>query len=273
MVWTDSYLHYPNNITTKSRLIVLTKDKEMSLQRPALWQIPQLTQAQQPVLQQKIAVLQQRLQQIADQHQQVKFAHSLAVEDMVIMDVLSKLNTNVTIFTLDTGRLNQETLDFLHSLQQTYPDLPVVRYQPDQQQITEYIQQYGKNGFYDSVASRKQCCYIRKVIPLNQALQDADAWLTGQRQSQSVTRQSLEFAEWDHTRQIAKYNPIFDWSEQDVWTYILQFNLPFNALYQQGYPSIGCEPCTRPVKQGEEIRAGRWWWENQASKECGLHQA
>lgn len=245
----------------------------MNLYRPALWQIPQLTQQNQPELQHKIAVLEQRLQQINDEHQQVKFAHSLAVEDTVILDVISKLNANITVFTLDTGRLNPETQAFLQTLAQVYPTINIERYQPDQQKVTDYVETFGQNAFYDSVAARKQCCHIRKVEPLNLALRNADAWLTGQRQSQSVTRQSLAFKEWDSTRQIAKYNPIFDWSEEDVWAYILQFNLPFNALYQQGYPSIGCEPCTRPVKQGENIRAGRWWWESQDSKECGLHKS
>lgn len=245
----------------------------MSLHAPALWQIPQLTQAEQPLLAQKIEQLEQRLLTIAQQHKNAKFAHSLAVEDTVIMDVIAKLSLKMTIFTLETGRLNAETLALLQTLSEVYPQTAIKRYQPDPQQVEAYIAQYGKNGFYDSLSARKQCCFVRKVAPLNQALRDADAWLTGQRQAQSVTRQQLAFQEWDSSRQIAKYNPIFDWSEQDVWAYVLQFNLPFNDLYQQGYPSIGCEPCTRPVKRGEEIRAGRWWWENKENKECGLHQA
>lgn len=245
----------------------------MNLYRPALWQIPQITQANQTELQHKIAVLSQRLTQIAADHRQVKFAHSLAVEDTVILDVIHKIHAPINVFTLDTGRLNAETLAFLQVLDEVYPDITIERYQPDHAKVSEYVQQYGENAFYNSIAARKQCCYLRKVEPLNLALQEADAWLTGQRQSQSITRQSLTFKEWDQARNIAKYNPIFDWSEEDVWAYILQFNLPFNALYQQGYPSIGCEPCTRPVKAGENIRAGRWWWESQESKECGLHKA
>ena len=125
---------------------------------------------------------------------------------------------------------------------------------------------------YESIELRKQCCYIRKVEPLNRALAAAPAWLTGQRRSQSVTRGDLPFEETDHARGIAKFNPIFDWQDDDVWAYAQTADLPLNALYNQGYPSIGCEPCTRPVKWDEDIRAGRWWWESKDSKECGLHK-
>ena len=119
---------------------------------------------------------------------------------------------------------------------------------------------------------RRRCCEIRKIEPLNRALADADAWLTGQRREQSVTRSGLDFAEQDSERGIAKYNPIFDWTEAEVWAYVQSRGLPFNGLYRQGYPSIGCAPCTMPVKEGDDIRAGRWWWESRDSKECGLHK-
>lgn len=249
------------------------KGRVTHMERPILWQIPALTSAAQSDLVDKITVLQRRLLSILAQHQEVRFAHSLAVEDTVIMDVLYHLQERVSVFTLDTGRLSPESLDLLERLQQHYADMPIQVYQPHAQQLDEYIAEHGKNAFYESVEQRKRCCYIRKVEPLNRALQGADAWLTGQRQSQSVTRHDLPFQEHDEQRHMAKYNPIFDWSEVDVWTYVQQFNLPFNQLYRQGYPSIGCDPCTRPVKQGEDIRAGRWWWENQDSKECGLHQS
>ena len=173
---------------------------------------------------------------------------------------------------LQTGRLNAETLDLADEVRRHYPALDFRLYYPEEKAVEEYVQTHGLNAFYDSVELRKRCCHIRKVEPLNRALADADAWLTGQRRGQSVTRSELTLAEHDNARGIAKYNPIFDWSEQEVWAYTLQQRLPFNELYRQGYPSIGCEPCTMPVKEGEDIRSGRWWWESRDSKECGLHK-
>ncbi|MGR3807856.1 phosphoadenylylsulfate reductase (thioredoxin) [Pasteurella testudinis DSM 23072] len=239
--------------------------------KPNLWQIPQPQSAVLANLNVRIEDLQQRLQHIATQHQRVKFASSLAVEDMVITDMIVKSAVGIEIFTLETGRLNPETLTLLDQIEAFYPKLKLQRYYPQPQQVAQYVEQQGKDAFYQSIELRKQCCFIRKVEPLNRALRQADAWLTGQRREQSVTRTDLPFYETDGARQIAKYNPIFDWSEQDVWAYILTYQVPYNALYRQGYPSIGCEPCTRPVKAEEDIRAGRWWWENKDSKECGLH--
>ena len=256
----------------------------MLLQRPKLWQIPQPTPAVYAALAQKAAVLQQRLRDIVARHAKVKLASSLAAEDMVITDALARqclqtdMQTNtqagarVEVFTLQTGRLHAETLALSEAVQQRYPQLSFRLYQPDAQAVADYGQTHGENAFYDSVALRRQCCEIRKVAPSNRALQIADAWLTGQRRGQSATRGELALAEHDDTRNIPKYNPIFDWSEQDVWAYILQFDIPYNALYRRGYPSIGCEPCTMPVKAGHDIRSGRWWWESRDSKECGLHQ-
>ncbi|MDU5801510.1 MAG: phosphoadenylyl-sulfate reductase, partial [Haemophilus parainfluenzae] len=145
-------------------------------------------------------------------------------------------------------------------------------FQPIADEVIRYEEEKGKFAFYESVELRRECCHIRKIEPLNRAIQGADAWLTGQRREQSATRTALPFAEQDQSRGIDKYNPIFDWSETDVWAYILANNVPYNELYHQGFPSIGCEPCTRQVKQGEDIRAGRWWWESKDSKECGLHK-
>lgn len=138
--------------------------------------------------------------------------------------------------------------------------------------MAQYEQEKGKNAFYESVELRCECCFIRKIEPLNRALEHADAWLTGQRREQSVTRTELAFHEQDSGLGIDKYNPIFDWSEQEVWTYILKYNIPYNELYKHGFPSIDCEPCARSVKEGEDIRADPWWWENKGSKECGLHK-
>ena len=244
----------------------------MLLQRPRLWEIPQPEPAVNAQLAHKAALLQQRLRDIVARHDLIKLASSLAVEDMVITDALAQIGAQVEIFTLQTGRLNAETLDLSKTVQQRYPQLPFRMYQPDAQAVADYVRMHGANAFYDSVEMRRLCCEIRKVEPLNRALADADAWLTGQRREQSVTRSELPLMEHDSARGISKYNPIFDWSEQDVWAYILRFDIPYNALYRQGYPSIGCEPCTMPVKAGQDIRSGRWWWEQRDSKECGLHK-
>ncbi|TNG94169.1 phosphoadenylyl-sulfate reductase [Pasteurellaceae bacterium USgator11] len=239
--------------------------------KPNLWQIPTIAHPVQQQLAHKTEILIERLKQIAERHQAAKFASSLAVEDMLITDLIAKCGIPIEVFTLNTGRLNPETLALLEQVDQRYPNLTLQRYFPQAAAVQAYIHTQGENAFYHSVEQRQQCCFIRKVEPLNRALQAADAWLSGQRRDQSVTRAELPFSERDQARRIAKYNPIFDWSERDVWAYILHHQVPYNRLYQQGYPSIGCEPCTRPVKVDEDIRAGRWWWENKDSKECGLH--
>ncbi|MDG6895187.1 phosphoadenylyl-sulfate reductase [Volucribacter amazonae] len=244
----------------------------MSLIKPKLWQIPTPNNEVVASLADKVQTLTERLQQIAQQHQQARFASSLAVEDMLITDIIAKQHLPIQVFTLDTGLLHSETLDLLQQIAQIYPHLDFQVFQPQADKAEQFVQEFGKHAYYESVALRKQCCYIRKIEPLNRALEGADAWLTGQRREQSVTRTELPFAEQDEARAMAKYNPIFDWSEQQVWAYILHYQVPYNQLYLQGFPSIGCDPCTRPVKEGEDIRAGRWWWENKDSKECGLHK-
>ncbi|TDQ58972.1 phosphoadenylylsulfate reductase (thioredoxin) [Mesocricetibacter intestinalis] len=242
------------------------------IERPNLWQIPQPDKAVLENLAYKKELLLQRLRQIEDSHSQVRFASSLAAEDMLITDLIARHGLNIGIFTLDTGLLPQETLDLLKLIERTYPDLKLIRFQPNRAQTQNFITEQGAQAYYESVELRRRCCFLRKIEPLNRALNGADAWLTGQRREQSTTRSELAFAERDNARNMDKYNPIFDWSEREVWAYILQQGVPYNRLYQQGYPSIGCDPCTRPIKQGEDIRAGRWWWENKDSKECGLHK-
>lgn len=244
----------------------------MHFLKPALWEIPTPSNADFTNLSQKEAILYERIQQISQQHHNAKFASSLAVEDMVITDVIAKSQASIAVFTLVTGCLHPETLVLVENIKTNYPNLNFQLYYPDSQKAAEYVRQNGKFAFYESIELRRECCFIRKIEPLNRALQDSDAWLTGQRREQSVTRTDLTLREQDISRGIDKYNPIFDWSELDVWAYILKHQIPYNELYKQGFPSIGCEPCTRPVKAGEDIRAGRWWWENKASKECGLHK-
>ena len=240
--------------------------------RPTLWQIPQPDSTVRNNLKAKSEILSNRLTEIVTRHNCVRFASSLAVEDLVITDAIVKSGTNITVFTLETGKLNPETLALIEAIQRTYPTLQLQLFYTDAAAAKKYETEHGKFAFYDSVELRRECCFIRKIEPLNRALADADAWLTGQRREQSVTRTELAFHEQDNARHIDKYNPIFDWSEQEVWAYILHHQIPYNDLYNQGFPSIGCEPCTKPVRLGEDIRAGRWWWENKDSKECGLHK-
>ncbi len=240
--------------------------------RPTLWQIPQPDSTVRNNLKAKSEILSNRLTEIVTRHNCVRFASSLAVEDLVITDAIVKSGANISIFTLETGKLNPETLELIEVIQRFYPTLKMELFRPDAAAAKKYETEHGKFAFYDSVELRRECCFIRKIEPLNRALADADAWLTGQRREQSVTRTELAFHEQDNARHIDKYNPIFDWSEQEVWAYILHHQIPYNDLYNQGFPSIGCEPCTKPVRLGEDIRAGRWWWENKDSKECGLHK-
>lgn len=240
--------------------------------RPQLWTIPAPPPSVYDALASKTDRLRRRLHKAAAAHKNVKLASSLAVEDMVITHLIAAEKLPIAVFTLQTGRLNAETLALIGEVEQRYPDLDFRCYTPRSDDVAAYVAQHGENAFYESVALRRECCRIRKIEPLNRALKNAPAWLTGQRRSQSATRSELDFEETDHSRNIAKFNPIFDWEENDVWAYAQAYDVPLNALYFQGYPSIGCEPCTRPVKADEDIRAGRWWWESKDSKECGLHK-
>lgn len=239
---------------------------------PKLWQLPQISTAtlnQLPDLEQQLAA---RLTQIAARHQAARFAYSLAVEDVLIADMIARLGLNITVFVLDTGKLHSETLTLLTMLLQHYPTLTLRCYQPQAEAAEAFEREYGMQSIYESLQQRQLCCYIRKVEPLNRALAGADAWLSGQRREQSANRRHLPLVEEDKQHGITKYNPIADWSEEAVWAYTKTHDLPFNPLYLQGYPSIGCEPCTRPIRAEEDIRAGRWWWEQKSNKECGLHQ-
>jgi phosphoadenosine phosphosulfate reductase len=236
---------------------------------PEFWSIPasNLSQAE---LAQKSTVLRECLAEIAKRFPDVRFATSLAAEDMVVTDAIQKAKANIKLFTLATGRLHQETVDMVKTTEDHY-GVSIKKVYPQESDVQAFIDQYGMNGFYDGEGPKKACCGARKIKPLNAALQGADAWITGQRREQSTTRTELNLEELDDTRDIAKFNPLFDWSEADIWAYIKQENVPIHPLHLKGYPSIGCEPCTRQVKQGEEIRAGRWWWLQSDSKECGLH--
>lgn len=217
-----------------------------------------------------VAATKETLQRVADQFAPAVFASSLAAEDQVLTDMILRSKLPITIFTLETGRLHAETLAVLDRIKETY-GYDVELYRPQPEAVEAYVKQNGLNAFYESVEMRKECCRIRKVEPLNRALQGKRAWVTGQRRAQSSTRAELHVQEQDEAHDMVKFNPLADWSEEDVWHYIRSNNVPYNVLHDRGFPSIGCEPCTRAIQPGEDVRAGRWWWENPESKECGLH--
>lgn len=200
----------------------------------------------------------------------VNFASSLGEEDQVITDIISKAAPKLEIFTLDTGRLFQETYELLAKNHKKYP-MPFKIYYPDTKAVEEMVAQKGINLFYESIENRKLCCGIRKVEPLARALKNVDAWLTGLRREQSVTRTDLNVFEWDSANQKVKINPLIDWTLEDVRQYIKENEVDVNPLHAKGFVSIGCASCTRAIKPGEDIRAGRWWWEKPEQKECGLH--
>ena len=210
------------------------------------------------------------LARIAADFSPAVFASSLAAEDMVLTDLILRDRLPIAIFSLDTGRLHPETLAVLDKVKATY-GYDIALYRPQAAAVEQYAAQNGADAFYNSVEMRRECCRIRKVEPLGRALAGKRAWITGQRRAQSATRTSLASEEDDPAHGMTKFNPLADWSEQDVWNYIRDNGVPYNALHDQGFPSIGCAPCTRAVQPGEDLRAGRWWWENPESKECGLH--
>lgn len=202
----------------------------------------------------------------------VVFASSVGEEDQVITDMISKMAPDIEIFTLDTGRLFQETYSLLAKTQKRYP-MAFKVYYPDTEAVEDMVRNHGINLFYESVENRKLCCGIRKVEPLKRALKDADAWICGLRRDQSVTRSQIDTFEWDAANQKIKINPLAHWTLKDVRRYIKGNKVDVNPLHRKGFISIGCACCTRAVKAGEDIRSGRWWWETPEHRECGLHTA
>lgn len=210
------------------------------------------------------------IQKNIEKYSSVAFANSLGAEDMVLIDLIQKNKLSVEAFSIDTGRLPPETYNLIQKVEDKY-QFKIKLYFPDHQKIESYVNTNGINAFYNSVDLRKSCCAIRKVEPLNRALKDKKVWITGMRQEQSQTRFALKEEEFDEVHQSQKLNPLSTWSELEVWAYIKINDVPYNTLHDQFYPSIGCEPCTRAISAGEDIRAGRWWWEDPQNKECGLH--
>ena len=201
----------------------------------------------------------------------VALSSSLGVEDQVLTDLLLNKDKNANIFTLDTGRLHPETYDVMDATNLKY-QIKINVFFPQNQMVEELYQTQGINGHYESIDNRKRCCNIRKIEPLNRALENVDIWITGLRASQSITRIDMPLVEYDAAFDVIKVNPLIKWSETDVWDYIKENRVPYNKLHDKGFPSIGCAPCTRAIKEGEDVRAGRWWWENPEHKECGLHK-
>ena len=201
----------------------------------------------------------------------IALSSSLSIEDQTLTDIIVTQDKNTRIFTLDTGRLFPETYQLIEKTNMTY-GIKIEVFFPDYHEVQRMVREEGINLFYNSVESRHRCCQIRKLEPLKRAFQGLDVWICGLRREQSITRQDMQVVEWDEMHQLIKVNPLISWTEQQVWDYIKMHSVPYNKLHDCGYPSIGCEPCTRAVQPGEDVRSGRWWWESPDHRECGLHQ-
>lgn len=203
--------------------------------------------------------------------EKIVLSTSLGLEDQVLTEMVLRQNRDVNVFTLDTGRLFPETYDLIARTNKHF-GIRMKTYFPKPAEVEKMVANHGINLFYDSVENRKMCCGIRKVAQLPRAFEGVDAWICGLRKDQSVSRFFNSRVEWDANNGLVKINPLISWTEKDVWAYIKDHNIPYNLLHDRGFPSIGCEPCTRAIEPGEDIRSGRWWWENELHKECGLHK-
>lgn len=198
------------------------------------------------------------------------FTTSLGIEDQVISAAIGLEQLDIEVSTLETGRLFPETLALIDETEERF-GIDIRRFHPAKAEVDEYAARYGLNGFYESVEARHACCHVRKLVPLARALEGATVWVTGLRRSQSGNRAATPFVEYDAERGLIKVNPLADWSLEQISAYVEAHAVPTNPLHTRGFPSIGCEPCTRAIKPGEPERAGRWWWENDEKRECGLH--
>lgn len=215
----------------------------------------------------------QKIKQLTENHAgNVIFTTSFGYEDQVITDMIFRNDLPVEVVTLDTGRMFEETYKVFRSTVERYGK-PIKAYFPPTDKVEKLLEEKGPFSFYESIENRRECCYIRKVIPLKRALEGNEIWITGLRASQSENRSDLNEFEWDEGNQILKFNPLINWSLDEVKDYVKENNVPYNVLHDKGFVSIGCEPCTRAIKPGEDFRAGRWWWERNSGKECGLHES
>ena len=207
---------------------------------------------------------------ISHYKEKVAFSTSMGPEDQVITHMISNIDKNTRIFTLDTGRLFPETYSLIYRTNDRY-DTAIEIFFPDYREVEAMVNKKGINLFYESIENRKECCKVRKIEPLKRAFKGQEAWICGLRRDQSITRTNMQVVEWDTNNNLVKINPLIHWTEEQVWDYIKTNNIPYNVLHDKGFSSIGCQPCTRAIKPGEDVRAGRWWWENPEQKECGLH--
>ncbi|MEA4976864.1 MAG: phosphoadenylyl-sulfate reductase [Paludibacter sp.] len=201
----------------------------------------------------------------------IALSSSLSVEDQMLTDMIANIAPATRIFTLDTGRLFPETYSLIERTRMKYP-ITLEIFFPDAAEVESMVRKNGINLFYESAELRKKCCQVRKIQPLKRAFQGLEVWICGLRREQSVTRQDMQLIEWDASNGLIKLNPLIDYTEAQIWEYIKTNQVPYNKLHECGFPSIGCQPCTRAIKPGEDVRAGRWWWENPEQKECGLHK-
>jgi len=201
----------------------------------------------------------------------VKLASSFGAEDVVLIDIVARAAPAIKVFTLDTGRLNDETYEAMERVRERY-GMEIETVFPERIAVEQLVREKGFYSFRESIENRRECCHIRKVEPLRRALAGATAWMTGLRRDQAATRTETGAIEWDEGNTLLKINPLVDWTNEQVWEYVRANDVPYNRLHDQGFPSIGCAPCTRAIQPGEDIRAGRWWWELPENKECGLHQ-
>ena len=221
-------------------------------------------------LEQKAAAVRELLTGAVAQYGKVVYSNSLGAEAMVLTDIIWNHVPQIDMFSIDTGRLHQETYDLLEKLELRYKRRVRLVY-PDSQSLEQLIAAQGINGFYHSLEARVSCCGVRKIEPFKRAIAGYSAWVTGVRREQSETRARGQAIEWDTQYGLHKISPLLDWTEEQIWQYIHARQLPYNALHNRSYPSIGCQPCTRAIQPGESRRAGRWWWEQPESRECGLH--
>ncbi|WP_320112141.1 phosphoadenylyl-sulfate reductase [Draconibacterium orientale] len=229
----------------------------------------QLTNKYNTQLEEKSIV--EKLQFLVEQHPgKVVFTTSFGYEDQVITDIIFKNDLPIKVVTLDTGRLFPETYKVYRSTLEKY-NKPIKAYFPPTEEVEKLLNEKGPFSFYESLENRKECCYIRKVIPLKRALKGNEIWITGLRASQSENRSDMKFFEYDAGNDIVKFNPLMEWSLEETIDWVKKYNVPYNVLHDKGFVSIGCQPCTRAIQPGEDFRAGRWWWEQGSGKECGLH--
>jgi phosphoadenosine phosphosulfate reductase len=218
----------------------------------------------------KSATVRRLLRDVARDYAPAVFANSLGAEDMVLTDMIWNDGIDIGIFSLDTGRLPAETYELMAAAERRYGRHLEI-FAPRHDTVQDFVAGFGINGFYDSVEARKACCHARKIEPLQRALAGRQAWITGLRAAQSPTRDKLKTVAFDHGNNLVKISPLVDWSEREIWVYLRTNNVPYNKLHDRNFPSIGCAPCTRAIQPGEDVRAGRWWWETPETKECGLH--